>query len=81
MADGEKWLFDKLNAKNWTNWKFQMKHFLIAKGLWGFVDGSEELAIDANVQITADFRKKQQRAFSCMVMSIDSSQLYLNLDR
>ena len=40
----EKWSIDKLNASNWMTWKFQMRHLLLAKGLWGYVDGSEVLA-------------------------------------
>ena len=44
----EKWTIDKLDSTNWTTWKFQMKHLLLAKGLWGFIDGTELLAEDAD---------------------------------
>ena len=43
----EKWSIDKLDTSNWMTWKFQMRHLLLAKGLWGYVDGSETLAEDA----------------------------------
>ena len=33
----EKWSIDKLDASNWA-WKFQMRHLLVAKGLWGYID-------------------------------------------
>ena len=37
----EKWSIEKLDGNNWNTWKFQMKHLLVAKGLWNLVDGSE----------------------------------------
>ena len=73
----EKWSIDKLNASNWMTWKFQMRHLLLAKGLWGYVDGSEVLAEDATTATQADFRKKSQKAFSTLVMAISTPQLYL----
>ena len=36
----EKWSVDKLDGGNWITWKFQMRHLLLAKGLWKYVDGS-----------------------------------------
>lgn len=41
----EKWTVDKLDNSNWSTWKFQMRHLLLAKGLWSLVDGSDELAV------------------------------------
>ena len=35
----EKWLIDRLDGKNWMTWKFQMRHLLLGKELWGFVHG------------------------------------------
>ncbi len=43
----DKWSIDKLEGPNWSTWKFQMKHMLLAKGLWGHVDGSETIGEDA----------------------------------
>eukprot|EP00731_Ephydatia_muelleri_P020359 Em0013g86a len=76
-VDSCKWSIDKLDSSNWMTWKFQMKHLLLSKGLWGIVDGSERLAEDASVQQQAEFRKRAQTAFSTLVLSISSSQLYL----
>ena len=73
----EKWVIDKLNGKNWSTWKFQMKHLLLAKGLWGLVDGSETLAEEANAAARADFQKKSQRTFSTIVLAIGTAHLYL----
>ena len=60
----DKWSIDKLGTSNWSTWKFQMKHMLLAKGLWGHVDGTEVLAAEANVAQQTEFNKRAQRAFS-----------------
>ena len=54
----EKWTVDKLDNSNWNTWKFQMRHLLLAKGLWGHVDGSDELAVNASDAARSEFRKK-----------------------
>ena len=77
MAAGEdeKWTIDKLDGTNWTTWKFQMKHLLLAKELWGIVDGTEILAEDAGADARAAFGRRSQKAFSVIVLAINSSQL------
>ena len=73
----EKWSIDKLDSSNWITWKFQMRHLLMAKGLWKYVDGSEVLAEDATDRARAEFREKLQKALSTIVMAITTPQLYL----
>ena len=73
----EKWSIDKLDSSNWITWKFQMHHLLLAKGLWGYVNGTDVLAAGADAAAQADFRQKSQKAFSTIVMAISTSQLYL----
>ena len=73
----EKWVIDKLDGKNWSTLKFQMKHLLLAKGLWGLVDGSETLTEGATAAARAEFEKKSQRAFSTIVLAVSTPQLYL----
>ena len=58
----EKWSIDKLNDLNWITWKFQIRHMLLAKGFWGHVDGTDELADDATDQVQREFRRKGQKA-------------------
>ena len=77
MPMEEKWSVDKLDGANWLTWKFQMRHLLLAKGLWGFVDGTEELAEDASASAREEFKKKEQRAFSTIALAVCTSQLYL----
>ena len=75
----EKWSIEKLNGSNWNTWKFQMKHLLTAKGLWSLIDGSEVLASEASAAAEALFqsRSRLHKAFSTIVLAIDSAQLYL----
>ena len=77
MSEVDKWMIDKLDSSNWMTWKFQIKHMLLAKELWGFIDRAEVLQEKASAQQRADYNKRSQKAFSTIVMSINSSQLYL----
>ena len=80
MAQGttdNKWSIDKLEGSNWSTWKFQMKHMLLAKGLWSHVDASETIGEEATPAQTAEFERRAQRAFSSIVMTIATSRLYL----
>ena len=72
MAGGtvdEKWSIDKLDGSNWTAWKFQMRHLLLAKELWKLIDGTEVLAENANAQAHTEFQRKSQREFPIIVLS------------
>ena len=73
----KKWTVDKLDDSNCMTWKFQMRHLLLAKGLWGYVDGTEKLAEDATAAVRTKFLKKSQKAFSTIIMAISTSKLYL----
>ena len=54
-----------------------MKHLLLAKGLWGLVEGSEVLADNVMTTTQVLYRSRLQKAFSTTVLGIDSAQLYL----
>ena len=74
----ERWTVEKLAGESiWGTWKFQMRHLLLAKNLWGHIDSSEVLAVDATDAAQAEFRLKAQRAFSTIVMAVGTSHLYL----
>ena len=77
MAGKEKWSIDKLDDSNWSTWKFQMRHLLLAKELWKYVDGSEVLAEDASAEARTTFRQKSQKALSTIIMAISTPKLYL----
>ena len=50
---------------------------LLAKELWGIVDGTETFAEDATAAARTKFQKRSQKAFSTLVLAIGTSQLYL----
>ena len=85
MATGramdERWTIEKLDGKtNWNTWKFQMKHILLVKDLWGFVDGTEPIHVPTEAEVAevkADYQKGSQKAFSVIALAITSSPLYL----
>ena len=54
-----------------------MRHFLLSKGLMKYVDGTEHVAVDADVATQRTFRENSQRALSMLVMAISNLQLYL----
>lgn len=73
----DKWTVEKLDGSNWITWKFQVKHLLLAKGLWKYADGSAVLAEDATVEQQTKHQSESQKAFSVIAMSVSTSQLYL----
>lgn len=73
----EKLTIEKLDGSNWVTWKFQMKHSLLAKDLWGYVDGSVVLAADATADVITAHTKNSQKALAFIVLAIKPCQLYL----
>ena len=43
---------------------------LLAKVLWGHMDGSEDVTPDASDDVQSEFQQKSQRAFSTIVMAM-----------
>ena len=64
--------FDKLNLDNFHTWKFSMKMFLIGKGLWEIVDGTETVAHDASEELKAKFKKRDNLALATICLGINS---------
>ena len=78
MADAEEKLFiAKLGSDNWNTWKFQIKNLLLAKGLWHYVCVLVEIPNEENAEALVEFRLKEQKALSLIVLSMKPSQLYL----
>ena len=48
----------------------QMKHLLRSMNLWGYVDGSVKLAIDADPDTKAKFEEKQQDAVTMLILAM-----------
>ncbi len=64
MVNWETWL--------WPTWKFQMRHYLLSKGLWKYTDGSEVLPEDAGAAVRTTFRENSQKALSTIQWSRNS---------
>lgn len=74
----DKLFIEKLSGpENWATWKFQMEHLMKAKGLWGMVMETDNVAEGANAQARAEFEKRKEKAFSVLVLNVSTSQLYL----
>ena len=54
-----------------------MRHLLLAKGLWKYVDGSIVLAEDTDERTRTEYYEKSQKALSTLIMAVATSQLYL----
>ena len=73
-----KYSIGKLEGEsNWLTWKFQMRHLLLDRELWGHVDGSTKLKVDANAVETAEFNRKNQKAMTTIVMAVSQSVVSL----
>ena len=56
-----KYTIGKLEGEsNWLTWKFQMRHLLLDRELWGLVEGTTTLKDGANNAETADFNHRNQ---------------------
>ena len=79
MASGEdKVTPDKLGSKNYSTLKFKLKHWFIAKELWGIVDGSEQAPeSSAEPPVKAQYAKKLIRAMSYIVLAVSDNLTYL----
>ena len=76
MASGDDRLsLDKLTSRNYSTWKYKLKYLLIAKELWGLVDGTTEEPTEAADK--AAYQKKANQAMSVIVLSISDNLLYL----
>ena len=75
--EADKWTIDKLGTSNWVTWKFQMRHYLLSKGLQKYVDGTERLADDAADAVRRTFCENSQKILLTIVMAISTPQLYL----
>jgi len=77
----DKWSIDKLGSHNYSTWKFKLKHLLIAKELFGYVDGTIEQPDEgAAAAAKADYAKKSSKAFSSIVLAVGDELLYLITD-
>ena len=69
---------DKLNSSNYTTWKFKFKHYLTARDLYGYVDGTTTApAGDAEAAVKAKYNSGRKKAVALIVLSVSDDLLYL----
>lgn len=74
----DKWSVDKLSNSNYTTWKFKLKHLLIAKELFGYIDGTTVApASTADGAVKAAYNKNSSKALSHIVLAVGDELLYL----
>ena len=77
MMAEERWSVQKLDGSNWMTWKFQMRHKLLDREPWGFVEGSEVLDADAFEGRQAMFNRISQKSLTALIMAMASTQIYI----
>ena len=69
---------EKLTAENYNTWKFNMKMYLIGKGLWDIVKGTETLSETASAKETRKFKKRENLALASVCLSVSTGlQIYV----
>ena len=72
MGD-DRWSVGKLEGdSNWMTWKVQMKHLMLDRNLWGYVDGTTIVAHDAEEKLQTQFKRKSQKALTTIILSIST---------
>ena len=66
-----------LNGTNYATWKVQCHMALMKENLWGFVDDTEGVPNQSDVQGYAKYSSRKNCALATVVLSIDPKQLYL----
>ena len=75
---GDKLEITKLTKDNYPTWKFKAKHLLTAKGLFGYVDGSETApGSSASADEKKQYQSRRAKAHSHIVLSVSDELLYL----
>ena len=79
MAELKNTTIVPLNASNYPTWKIQCKMALMKEGLWRIVTG-EEVAPGSSASEQAKFAARKDRALATIVLSVDTTLLYLISD-
>ena len=77
MAESKTVAVVPLNRTNYSTWKIQCKMALIREGLWGIVNGTETAPTEGAEQ-QAKFEARRDKALATIVLTVDTSLLYLN---
>ncbi len=65
---------EHLNGNKYQSWKYNMKLVLMERGLWGFINGTEQQpAENATAQVKSAYQLKSDKAYSLSVLSVDKN--------
>ena len=76
MADSRTVTVVPLNGTNYPTWKIQCRMALMIEGLWRIVTGQETAPTGSETE-QAKFAARRDRALATVVLSVDTSLLYL----
>ena len=76
MADSRTVTVGPLNDTNYPSWKIQCKMALMKEGLWRIVTVQETASTGSETE-RAKFAARRDRALATVVLSVDTSLLYL----
>ena len=77
MADSKSVAVVPLKGANYPTWKIQCKMALMKEGLWRIVTGEETAPDRGTESERAKFASRRDRALATVVLSVDTSLLYL----
>ena len=70
MGD-DRWTVGKLEGdSNWMTWKVQMRHLMLDRNLWSYVDGTTMMDPGAEEKLQLEF--KRQKALTAIILSIST---------
>lgn len=77
MADSKLVAVVPLKGANYPTWKIQCKMTLMKEGLWRIVTGEETAPTSDSESEQAKFASRWDQALANVVLSVDTSLLYL----
>lgn len=74
----DKWSIDRLTLPDYSTWKFELKHLLIATHIFGYIDSTNKAPDDsASNKDNKEYASELAKTFSQVVLSVSDGQLYL----
>ena len=65
---------EHLNGKNYQTWKYNIKLVLMERGLFGFINGTEEQpGQDATAQVKSAYQLRSDKAYSLIALSVEKN--------
>ncbi len=79
-AEGTRLQVKALTGDNWGTWKFQIRLYLQANGLWNIVNGDEPRPDEDGPAATA-WDSREYKAMAALGLTVDTALLYIVIDK